>query len=104
MTVTTVTPPNAGTNGTLVICSNAAPSSLFTQLGGTPNGGGTWSGPSTVSAGMYDPTTMNPGVYTYLVTAPPCAPASSNSDSNREHCYPWYADDDNDGFGDAEIW
>ncbi|MFZ1333160.1 MAG: T9SS type A sorting domain-containing protein [Flavobacteriales bacterium] len=101
VTVTTVTPPNAGTNGTLVICSNAAPSSLFTQLGGTPNGGGTWSGPSTVSAGMYDPTTMNPGVYTYLVTAPPCAPASATVTVTENTATPWYADDDNDGFGDA---
>jgi subtilisin-like proprotein convertase family protein len=76
----TVTPAaNAGTNGTLSTCSTTASNSLFAQLGGSPQSGGTWSGPSAVVAGNYNATTMSPGAYTYTVapTAPCTAPAAA---------------------------
>ncbi|HQW05837.1 MAG TPA: T9SS type A sorting domain-containing protein [Flavobacteriales bacterium] len=99
--VTAVPVPNAGGNGTLVTCNNAAPSNLSSQLTGSPDGGGAWSGPSTVIGGMYDPATMVAGVYTYLVSAPPCTAASATVTVTENTATAWYADDDGDSFGDA---
>ena len=67
-----------GTDGTLNLCSTGATVALSTGLGGTPQGGGTWSGPSAVVGGNYDPITMAPGVYTYTIPGvAPCPAASS---------------------------
>ncbi|MFN9324933.1 MAG: hypothetical protein ACK6A5_06040, partial [Flavobacteriales bacterium] len=62
VTVTINTPPAPGTPGTITLCSSDAPASLFAQLGGTPDAGGAWSGPSPVVGGMIDPATMSAGV------------------------------------------
>ncbi|MBK9763973.1 MAG: hypothetical protein IPO87_11575 [Flavobacteriales bacterium] len=72
VTVTVNTPPDAGTDGSITLCSTDAASSLFAELGGTPDAGGTWSGPSAVAGGMIDPATMLAGAYIYTVagTAP----------------------------------
>jgi hypothetical protein len=99
--VTAVPLPNPGTNGTLTLCDNAAPASLFAELGGSPDGGGSWSGPSPVVGGMYDPFTMDPGVYTYTVSASPCPDASATVTVTENTATAWYADDDGDGFGDV---
>ncbi len=78
VTVTINMPPNAGVDGTITLCSSDAPAALFGQLGGTPDPGGTWSGPSAVNAGMIDPATMSAGVYTYTVTGTaPCPDATA---------------------------
>ncbi|MUH38353.1 hypothetical protein D9O36_21115, partial [Zobellia amurskyensis] len=55
--------PNAGTDGTLTICEGATitETQLFSQLGGTPDSGGTWS-PAISGAGTY--------TYTVAATAP----------------------------------
>ncbi|MBK7383808.1 MAG: hypothetical protein IPI81_10820 [Flavobacteriales bacterium] len=72
VTVTINTPPDPGTPGNITLCSTDAAASLFAQLGGTPQAGGAWSGPSPVIGGMINPATMSAGVYTYTVngTAP----------------------------------
>ncbi|MBS1940818.1 MAG: hypothetical protein JST38_08075, partial [Bacteroidetes bacterium] len=78
VSVTEQPPANAGTNGSLNVCTNAASVSLFTALGGTPQAGGTWSGPSAVVGGMYDPATMLPGAYVYTVNGvAPCGNATA---------------------------
>jgi gliding motility-associated-like protein len=77
--VTIVTAANAGTPGTLTICSNASPVNLFSSLGGTPSAGGTWSGGLTGgSLGTFTPGTNPAGTYTYTITgAAPCPNATA---------------------------
>lgn len=68
---------NPGTNGTISVCPSDPVFNLFDQLGGTPDTGGTWTGPSAVGGGhlgTFDPGTNAPGVYTYEVTGSgPCS-------------------------------
>lgn len=64
---------NAGTGTYVSICSSDPAFSLFAMLSGSPDSGGAWSGPSAAVGGLYDPATMNPGVYTYSVgSVGPC--------------------------------
>lgn len=71
--------PNAGTNASSTVCSGQAAFNLFTQLGGTPNGGGTWTGPTGLSfPGIYTPGSSLAGGYTYTVVGlTPCLNASA---------------------------
>lgn len=71
--------PDGGTNGALTMCSTTAPTSLFGQLGGTPDPGGTWSGPSPVMGGQFNPASMIAGLYTYAINVPPPCPSSSTT-------------------------
>ncbi|MFN9326286.1 MAG: hypothetical protein ACK6A5_12965, partial [Flavobacteriales bacterium] len=73
VTVSINTPLDPGTSSAITLCTSDAPASLFVQLGGTPDAGGAWSGPSPVVGGMIDPATMSAGVYTYTVNGiAPC--------------------------------
>src|SRR5690606_32768577 len=73
VSVATVAPPNAGADGALSACSGGTALNLSEGLAGSPDAGGSWSGPSPVSGGLYDPQSMDPGVYTYTVAATaPC--------------------------------
>ncbi|MCB0773655.1 MAG: hypothetical protein KDB93_09795, partial [Flavobacteriales bacterium] len=70
--------PDAGTDGTLNVCGNGSAVALISGLGGTPDLTGTWSGPSVVVGGLFDPVTMDPGAYSYTVPAGGgCAAASA---------------------------
>jgi hypothetical protein len=78
VTVTVNPVANAGTNGTLTLCSNSPSTALLSGLGGTPSAGGAWTGPSAVVGGQFDPATMTAGVYTYTVTGvAPCTNATA---------------------------
>ncbi|MCB9184627.1 MAG: gliding motility-associated C-terminal domain-containing protein, partial [Flavobacteriales bacterium] len=73
--------PDAGENGSITLCPEAAPIALFSLLGGTPMPGGTWSGPGgQPSDGTFDPATSAQGVYTYTVFGTqPCPNAMASS-------------------------
>ncbi len=79
VTVTQNRRPVAGTNGTLPLCSTAPPVNLFNSLGGTPDAGGTWTGPGgTTSNGVFIPSAAGTFVYKYKVTGTaPCIPDSA---------------------------
>ncbi len=80
MTITNNATPNAGTDISLTYCSNAAQVNLFTGLGGNPDIGGNWSGPSTLSGGhlgSFDPSSSLSGTYYYVVGSTSCGLDSS---------------------------
>jgi hypothetical protein len=79
VTITIVKIPNAGLPKPALFCSTGEDDrdkNLFSYLdpknGEAPDAGGTWTGPSPIVGGIYDPATMLPGDYTYTVTAEPC--------------------------------
>lgn len=77
--VTVVQPPDAGTDTSLVLCSSSSNVNLFNRLGGDPEPGGTWIGPSGSAVGqLFDPGVSPPGTYTYVVdNAAPCPAADA---------------------------
>jgi hypothetical protein len=78
VTVSYFAVPNAGTNGSLSLCSNTAPANLILSLGGAPSAGGTWTAPGGGAfAGTYDPAVHGPGIYTYNVPGGSGCPAAS---------------------------
>lgn len=75
VTITIVPDPDPGTNNSIVLCDNAPVTSLLGELGGTPESGGSWNGPSTLwggDSGDFNPATMTPGTYVYSVTNGVC--------------------------------
>lgn len=79
VTVLVRTAPDAGSDGEVTACVNGPAVVLFDGLNGTPDMGGTWSGPSDTGDGVFDPATMEAGVYTYTLPADgPCPSASSS--------------------------
>lgn len=69
--------PDAGQDNSVNICSNATPVDLLTQLGGTPQNGGTWSPALASGTNMFDPSVDLAGSYVYTVGAPFCNPAQA---------------------------
>jgi len=98
-----VTPdlPNAGSDATLTICTTAPPEDMFQLLGADAEAGGTWSGPSPVSNGLFNPATMVGGAYVYTVFGiAPCPNATATvtvvidpclgiDELNAQHGWTW---------------
>uniref|UniRef100_UPI002FD99FB1 gliding motility-associated C-terminal domain-containing protein n=1 Tax=Flavobacterium sp. TaxID=239 RepID=UPI002FD99FB1 len=73
VTVSLVSPPNAGSNGLLTVCESGAPVDLFASLQGTPDAGGVWSPALASGSGIFNPSVDPQGVYTYTVSGTsPC--------------------------------
>ncbi len=69
-TITVIELPgaNAGESTTATVCKNTGIYQLFEFLGGTPDVGGTWTGPGgSPSDGSFNSNTTNGGIYTYAV-------------------------------------
>ncbi|MBK9626409.1 MAG: hypothetical protein IPO56_01485 [Flavobacteriales bacterium] len=87
VTVTENTATNAGTNGPLTLCSNGASVALSTGLGGAPQAGGTWSGPSPVVGGNCDPATMTPGAYVHGHRCSTLCERNGHGNGHGEHSH-----------------
>jgi gliding motility-associated-like protein len=60
--------PDAGVGGPLAVCATASPVLLVSQLTGTPDAGGSWTGPDGLPHGaFFAPGIDDPGNYTYTV-------------------------------------
>ncbi|WP_178989408.1 gliding motility-associated C-terminal domain-containing protein [Winogradskyella schleiferi] len=68
VTVSILTGPDAGNDGTLNLCDSTSTVDLFNSLSGTPESGGTWTPALISGTGVFDPTTDPEGVYTYTLT------------------------------------
>lgn len=71
---------NAGTDGAISLCSTAGNVNLLNVLGGNPNSGGVWTGPSNLSGGdlgTFSPSTMAAGSYVYTVGTGSCSASAS---------------------------
>jgi hypothetical protein len=78
--------PDAGSDAIASFCESAAAQALVDLLGGTPDAGGTWTGPDGLPYGAtLDPGTANSGSYTYTITGiAPCPSAQSSVDITIE--------------------
>ena len=64
----TASGPSAGIDGSITLCSTSGSTNLFLSLTGSPQSGGSWSGPGgTLNGGIYNPQSNVPGAYSYIV-------------------------------------
>ena len=62
--------PEAGDDAVIALCSTDAPIDLFSQLGGAPTAGGTWTAPDgSPTVASLDPTLATDGAYMYSLPA-----------------------------------
>lgn len=62
-----ITGPDAGVDNSLTLCSGQSAFLLFEALGGDPDVGGAWVGPTGPHGPLYDPGIDPGGIYTYVV-------------------------------------
>jgi len=76
--VTVTQAPDAGSDNSIIACVINGTVDLFTQLGGTPDIGGTWSPALASGTGIFDPNIDPSGTYIYTVNAnSPCSTDAS---------------------------
>lgn len=68
VTVSVITPANAGNDATASVCSNEDPVDLFILLGPNAQPGGTWSPALSGGGSVFDPAVDVGGTYVYSVT------------------------------------
>jgi gliding motility-associated-like protein len=77
ITITLAPVPDAGVDASASYCSSGVPVDLFPLLGPTAGPGGTWEDAAgNIVAMPYDPSTMTPGLYTYIVNLNGCLDSS----------------------------
>ncbi|MCB0791681.1 MAG: gliding motility-associated C-terminal domain-containing protein, partial [Flavobacteriales bacterium] len=71
---------DAGTDAMTTVCDQGAAIDLFLELGGTPDGGGSWTDPNgNAHTNTFDPSSDPAGIYTYtLAGQAPCPGASAS--------------------------
>jgi gliding motility-associated-like protein len=68
LSVTIVTLPDAGEDGSISTCSSDGPVDLFGSLGGVADAGGSWIAPDgSATSGSQDPSVAATGVYSYVI-------------------------------------
>ncbi|WP_290863235.1 hypothetical protein, partial [Flavobacterium sp.] len=78
VTINVIATKNAGTNGSITLCTTSPSIDLFTLLGNSPETGGTWSPALASGTGVFDPAVDTAGTYTYtIVGTPPCADSTA---------------------------
>jgi gliding motility-associated-like protein len=79
VTVEEVEAPDPGEDGTHELCETEAAFDLIDFLGGSPESGGSWTGPTNAAFGdSFDPSSDTPGIYTYTVSGTdPCQAESA---------------------------
>jgi len=66
--VNVIDPGNPGRDSSAFVCENAGGINVFNYLGGSPELGGTWTGPGISSIGVFNPEAAGPGTYEFTYT------------------------------------
>jgi gliding motility-associated-like protein len=78
ITVNVSNPPNAGTGGSLALCSNDKQEDLTSSISGNPDSGGSWLPLLTSGSGVFNPAVDLSDVYTYTVNGGVCGNATAS--------------------------
>lgn len=73
--------PDAGFDGTSVLCDNTPSFDLFNVLGGTPQSTGAWTDVNGNAANnMFNPNSQSSSIFTYTIVGNACPDATANAD------------------------